>query len=244
LEINTSFYGPPKPQTTRAWLHDIEGNPRFRFTSKLWRGFTHERNAKTEDEKLVKEGLDPLVEARRLGALLLQFPWSFRHSPDNRQYLIDLQRRFREYPLVLEVRHASWADPEILEFLAELNVGLCNIDQPLFAKSIKPGMEATSPVGYVRLHGRNYQTWFSVTANVRERYDYLYTVEELEPWVDRVREIAKKTEDVYVVTNNHNVGQAPANALELAAILGGGPVAAPPILVEHYPVLNPYVKKA
>jgi len=93
----------------------------------------------------------------------------FSQLARDREYLVGLHRRFREYPLVLEVRHASWAMPEVLDLLAELDIGLCNIDQPLFKRSIKPGAEATSPVGYVRLHGRNYQTWFAERANVRER---------------------------------------------------------------------------
>jgi len=241
VEINTSYYGPPKPATARKWLESAAGNPKFRFTAKLFHTFTHERKPAPDDEKDFKDGLAPLLEAGHFGALLLQFPWSFRNSPENREYLIGLQRQFREYPLVLEVRHASWTEPSILDFLAELDIGLCNIDQPLFKRSVKPGSEATSPIGYVRLHGRNYKTWFAETANVRERYDFLYSVQELEPWAARVRAVARKTEDTYVMSNNHNLGKAAVNALELTALLKGGPVPAPPSLVEHYPELVGFV---
>src|SRR5205823_3918387 len=133
-----------------------------------------------------------LIEAGKLGALLLQFPWSFRFDKENRLYLLDLQKRFNEYPLVLEVRHASWAQPEVLDLLAELDIGLANIDQPLFHRSIKPGADVTAPTGYVRLHGRNYQNWFSPKADVKARYDYLYNVKELEPWVERIKTVAHK----------------------------------------------------
>jgi uncharacterized protein YecE (DUF72 family) len=240
-EINTSYYGPPKPVTTKKWLESVAGNAKFRFTAKLFHTFTHERKPGPNDERDFKDGLAPLVEAERLGALLLQFPWSFRNSPEHREYLIGLQRRFREYPLVLEVRHASWTEPSILDFLAELDIGLCNIDQPLFKRSVKPGSEVTSPIGYIRLHGRNYKTWFAETANVRERYDFLYSVQELEPWAARVREVARKTEDTYVMSNNHNLGKAAVNAIELTALLKGEPVPAPLSLVEHYPELAPFV---
>ena len=75
---------------------------------------------------------------------LIQFSWSFKSSPENREYLIDLQKRFREYPLVVEVRHASWLEQDILDLLSELRVGICNIDQPLFHRSVKPSAHVTS----------------------------------------------------------------------------------------------------
>jgi len=148
------------------------------------------------------------------------------------------QRRFREYPLVLEVRHASWTETGTFDFLADLDISLCNIDQPLFGKSIKPGAEVTSSIGYVRLHGRNYKTWFAESASVRERYDYLYPVGELDPWVDRTIEISRKATDTYVMSNNHNLGKAAVNALQIASLLKSEPVPAPPTLVAHYPELE------
>ena len=99
IEINTSFYDPPNPHMTRRWPEQVKGNRKFRFTAKLWRGFTHERNATADDEKLVKDGMSPLIEAERLGAILMQFPISFQNTPDNRQYVAQLQQKFGEYPL-------------------------------------------------------------------------------------------------------------------------------------------------
>jgi uncharacterized protein YecE (DUF72 family) len=133
IEINSTFYRRPEPWVSKNWARRVAGNPRFRFTAKLFRGFTHERNASADDELQFKEGIAPLAEAERLGALLLQFPWSCKNDEGNRGYLFDLLRRFRDYPLVLEVRRASWNQQAILDMLAELGIGLCNIDQPLFA---------------------------------------------------------------------------------------------------------------
>jgi uncharacterized protein YecE (DUF72 family) len=93
-------------------------------------------------------------------------------------------------------------------------------------------------VGYIRLHGRNYHKWFSRTANVRERYDYLYSPDELEPWVARVKHIAEDAEETYAVTNNHSLGKSTVNALELQAFLHSGPVKVPPVLQEHCPELR------
>jgi uncharacterized protein YecE (DUF72 family) len=241
VELNVSFYRPITAKTAEGWVHRVENNPSFRFTAKLWRGFTHERSAGAADEKAVKEGFAPLLEAGLLGAVLLQFPWSFRNTVENRDYVSNLRSKFPGYPLVLEVRHASWNEPAILDLLEELKLGLCNIDQPLFHHSIKPGSSATSSIGYVRLHGRNYRNWFAENRHVGERYDYLYSVDELEPWVDRIKKVAAVTKETYVVTNNHFLGKAAVNALEIKALLRGEPVPAPPTLVERYSELEPFV---
>jgi uncharacterized protein YecE (DUF72 family) len=242
IEINTSFYHPPRPESVAGWIRRVEHNKDFKFTAKLWQRFTHDRNASRQDEKVVKEGLSPLMNEGRLGALLVQFPWSFKNTPENREYVGGLRMQFVEYPLALEVRHSSWNQPEVLEMLAELNVGFCNIDQPVIGRSIRPSEHSTSKVGYVRLHGRNYEQWF--TSKERsptggERYDYLYSLDELEPWAERIRSIARRADTTYVITNNHFEGKAVANALELMSLLAGRPVRVPEPLVEHYPELQP-----
>jgi uncharacterized protein YecE (DUF72 family) len=238
VEINSSFYGPPRREVTKKWIERVAHSPDFRFTEKLWKGFTHERKATTADEKLFKDGMEPLIESGRLGALLVQFPWSFRNEPENRSYLRRLTHRFAEYPLVVEVRHGSWVEPDVLDEMAELGIGLCNIDQPLFHRSVKPAAVTTATTAYVRLHGRNYKTWFSKTADVRERYNYLYSRAELEPWVDRVKTLADDAQEVYVVTNNHNLGKAVVNAFELKAFLTDQPIHPPKELLEAYPELR------
>jgi uncharacterized protein YecE (DUF72 family) len=244
VEINSSFYGAPRPAAAKKWLESIQSNPQFRLTAKLFQSFTHSRRPAPSDEKDFKDGIDPLLDADRLGAVLMQFPHSFKNDPDNRSYVIALARRFSSYPLVLEIRHDSWTDEGVLDLLGNLGIGICNIDQPLFKRSVRPDARVTSEIGYVRLHGRNYRQWFSPNANVRERYDHLYSVEELQPWVDRIRQISKDASDTYAVANNHNIGKGPANALEIAAMLGKAEVNAPPTLVEHYPVLRDFTESA
>jgi uncharacterized protein YecE (DUF72 family) len=238
VEINSSFYGAPRSTAAEKWVDQVAHNTNFQFTAKLFRSFTHERKPAPQDEQQFKDGIGPIIEAGRLGALLLQFPWSFKNEPENREYLIGLQKRFLDYPLVLEVRHGSLVDDSILDLLAELGVGICNIDQPLFSRSVKPAAAVTSRIGYVRLHGRNYANWFSKKADVRERYDHLYSIAELNPWVDRTRQIAAEAQDTYVVTNNHNLGKAFVNALEITSMLTGEMPAMPPELVRHYPELK------
>jgi uncharacterized protein YecE (DUF72 family) len=238
IEINSSFYRPPAATSALAWAKRVADNPNFRFTAKLHRVFTHERGkATSEDEKNFREGIDPIAAAGKFGSLLLQFPWSFKNTDEERAYLIRLINRFKDYPLILEVRHASWNAPEIYEELEKREVGVCNIDQPIFKKSIRPSALTTSRLGYVRLHGRNYQNWFREKAVRDERYNYLYSAEELEPWIVRVKEVAKQAKATYVITNNHFLGKAVVNALEIKSTLEERRVPAPPPLFEKYPRL-------
>ena len=235
IEINSSFYRPPSPSTAEAWARRVAEREDFTFTAKLHRLFTHERGKATKkDEKEFRDGIAPLVKAGRLGALLLQFPWSFKNTDEDRLYLGKLLEQFREYPLVLEVRHTSWNNESVYEWLEERGVGVCNIDQPVFSRSIRPGAVTTSPVGYVRMHGRNYQNWFRDKAPRDERYNYLYSLDELDPWLTRIKQVAKQTRETYVITNNHFRGQAVVNAVEIKAALEEKRVPAPEPLLEHY----------
>ena len=239
IEINSSFYRPPAVSTTKAWVKRVAANKEFTFTAKLYRLFTHERGKATKaDEKEFHEGMAPLLKAGKLGALLLQFPWSFKNRVEDRVYLAELLEKFAKYPLVLEVRHSSWNTPAMYEWLQERAVGICNIDQPVFSKSIRPAALTTSPVGYVRLHGRNYQNWFREKAPRDERYNYLYSFDELDPWLKRIKEVAKQTRETYVITNNHFRGQAVVNAIEIEAALKEQRVPAPEPLFSIYPRLE------
>ena len=238
VEINSSFYGPPAAKTSRLWVQRVSANQDFRFTAKLWKRFTHERGkAWTRSEvSNVRSGFDVLMDSGKLGAVLLQFPWSFKRTEENQEWLGDVTRTFSAYPLVVEVRHSSWLTPDFFRMMVEEGIGFVNIDQPLFRNSIGPTAHATSHVGYIRVHGRNYSDWFRKKAPVEQRYNYLYRADQLEPWVERTKEVAADpaTREVYVVTNNHYKGKAVANALMMKSMMGGGTVAAPAGVYEAY----------
>jgi len=239
VEINSSYYGAPAAKTAASWVRRVEDARAFRFTAKLWKRFTHERGKAWSTAKvdLVRAGFDVLADAGRLGSVLLQFPWSYKRTEENREWLGDVTHAFGEYPLVVEVRHASWLIPEFFQTLEQEGVGFVNIDQPLYRDSIGPSSHVTSHVGYVRVHGRNYRDWFRDKAPVEQRYNYLYTAEELEPWAERAREIAADpaTREVYVITNNHYRGKAVANAVMLKSMVSGERVPAPSGVFETYP---------
>jgi uncharacterized protein YecE (DUF72 family) len=259
IEINTSFYNPIRPDHAAQWIDRVAANPRFVFTAKLWQRFTHETIGKNagpadsagpassavvaatkEDERAVRAGFDVLRDAGKLSAVLLQFPFSFHRTPETVAHLSVLLERFADYPLVVEVRHASWQTPETFALLETFNAGFCNIDQPVIGRSLEPSAEATSPIGYVRLHGRRYDTWFTddPATPSHERYNYLYSTEELAPWAKRVAKVAERSREVFVITNNHYQGKGVVNALQLISILKRSKVKVPEPLRAQYPELE------
>jgi len=250
VEINTSFYGHIKPELAKLWAKRADAvNPNFQFTAKLHRSFTHSPSAfmeptsaaticpNDEDERLAREGLDALADTGKFGGLLIQFPISFKNTSLNREYLDHLLRQFIEYPRVLEVRHSSWNNPETITHFEQRNVSFCNIDQPLIGLALEATEHVTAPVGYVRLHGRNYDQWFEAQ-NRDDRYNYLYSEQELAGWKEKIDRIAGKAEVTYVVTNNHFEARAGVNGLQLKHMLSGERVKAPEPLLKHYSELR------
>jgi len=240
VEINTSFYHPMQPEHASQWVERVTGNSRFLFTAKLWKKFTHEHDATLKDEREARAGLDVLLASKKLGAVLLQFPFSFHREAETVAYLARIMQRFSDYPLVVEVRHSSWNVAATFDLLREHRAGFCNIDQPIIGRSLEPSTAATAPVGYVRLHGRRYDTWFTDDSEVspHERYNYLYSNEELAPWAARIQKVSKQTSTVFVITNNHYQGKGVVNALQLISILTKSKVKVPEALRQHFPQLD------
>ena len=200
-------------------------------------------NPSDDDEIKTREGLDALANEGKLGALLIQFPVSFKNTSLNREYLERLLRQFIEYPRVVEVRDSSWNNADTLAEFARHNVAFCNIDQPVMGKSLAPTEHVTGPIAYVRLHGRNYDQWFD-SDNRNDRYNYLYSEKELTGWKERIENVAEKALTTYVITNNHFESKAGVNALELKAMVTGKRVPAPPTLVRKYPELRKFADAA
>ena len=225
VEINVSFYRPITANMSKSWIEKTAGNPNFVFAAKLWERYTHQRSAFPSDHETAtfKAGLEPLHAADKLGALLAQFPWSFRRTTDNRKHLARIIETYTEYPIALELRHDSWLNDAVYDGLRKRNVAFCNIDQPIFDRSIAPTEIVTADIAYVRLHGRNREAWFREDATRDERYDYKYSTDELQPWVDKIRHMRERAKQVYVVTNNHFRGQAVENAIELQQMLAKEP---------------------
>ena len=250
VEINTSFYGHIKPELAKLWAKRADAvNPKFVFTVKLHRSFTHSplmmagpTSAATikpneQDARLAREGLEALATTGKLGALLIQFPVSYKNTPLNRDYIEELARRFSEFQRVIEVRHDTWDNPGTIAMMEQQGVSFCNIDQPQIGHSLAPTAYVTAPIGYVRLHGRNYQDWFEAE-QPHDRYNYLYSESELQSWKEKIKRIAGRASITYVLANNHFEAKAAVNALQLSSLLRGERVLAPETLLQHYPGLR------
>jgi len=239
VEINASFYQPLRPEVTALWVNLVASRPDFQFTAKLARRFTHDRVMDPLEIEQFCEGLRPLRRAGKLGALLMQFPWSFRFTQENRDHLIRLRRAFHEFPLVAELRHASWLLDEAVGTLIDYKVGFCNIDQPEHPRAMPPSAVLTTGLGYVRLHGRGEASvWMKDFSGPREqvvRNDYLYSGEELAEWKTRVTKIARHASRVIVICNNDARAKSLVNAFQFQGILELGRSRVPRELLLAYP---------
>ena len=239
VEVNSSFYALPRRDHAARWAEHVASHQDFRFTAKLYAEFTHgpdlAPDAFDEARTAFLAGVEPLVRCGKFAALLVQFPISFRAGP---RAVARLFEAFGELPLAVELRHREWFEPRWTGWMRERGVSLLTIDLPPAKEHPPEVFEATGPLGYLRLHGRNSATWFSRDAGRDDRYDYLYGPSEVEQLVARMQRLASEHDEVFVVTNNHFEGQAVVNGLELQAALRPGKVSSPPQLVERYPQLG------
>ena len=239
VEINTSFYQALKPELAALWVKKVESNPQFRFTAKMNQRFTHARVIEESEVRAFKDGLRPLLQARKLGALLMQFPWSFKFTAENREFFIKLRRAFSEFPLVAEMRHSSWMAEEAVGTFLDYRVGFCNIDQPEYTRAMPPTAFLTSEIGYVRMHGRNPQNSLGAydrSAPRGRQHDYLYSEAELAAWAKRIERIGQFADSMFVIFNNDASAKSVVNALELQAMMKGIRTTAPRELRRKFPV--------
>jgi len=239
VEINSSFYQHLKPEVVKLWMKKVAANPQFQFTAKLNQRFTHQRVLEEGEVKSFKDGLFPMLKADKLGALLMQFPWAFRFTEENRDFFIRLRRAFHEFPLVAEMRHSSWMAEDAIGVFLDYRVGFCNIDQPDYARAMPPTSFLTSGVGYVRLHGRNPRNSmgaFDRDAARGQQHDYLYSEAELVEWKQRIEHINRFADQTFVIFNNDAAGKSFVNSLQLRALLEQGGLTAPRELRRRYPM--------
>jgi uncharacterized protein YecE (DUF72 family) len=206
VEVNSSFYRPPNPGFAKSWVKRTPGD--FLFTVKLWQKFTHPQMYKEatgreavisqDDVELFKSSIDPLASSGKLGALLAQFPPSFRNDTFGQQILNAVIRTFWQYRLAVELRH--------------------RIDEPKFRSSVAGEVPLTSDLAYFRFHGRNRDMWWQ--GNSETRYKYLYSAEELRDLANLVETAAEQTRLLFAFFNNHWRGYAPRNAIDMKKGMG------------------------
>jgi len=226
VEVNSSFYRPPNPGFVANWVKRTPAG--FLFTVKLWQKFTHpnmyrESSGKEavisyDDIDMFRRVLEPLVKADKMGALLAQFPPSFKNDDFNKQILEAIARHFGQYKLAVELRHKSWSDdPATTNLLRQNNIAWVQIDEPKFNTSIAAELPVTADFSYFRFHGRNAETWWKGTTETR--YQYLYSPEEINELTEKVKAVSQRVPQTFVFFNNHWKAFAPHNANDILKAL-------------------------
>jgi uncharacterized protein YecE (DUF72 family) len=239
IEINSSFYRIPSARSTESWARKVADHPDFFFTAKLYQDFTHRS---LRDEGLAQRYLDafqPLREAGILRGILAQFRYDFSDCFANRLLLEWIHLRFGDFaPLIVEVRHRSWQEPEALQFLLGLNATVANLDYPTAQDSFDLKTPAGGTTGYLRLHGRNRKAWFASDLPPHETYNYNYSDAEIGELAEQSESMLGNVKTLTIVANNHYRGKAVSAAARLKAALTHQRVPIPPALLETYPELK------
>jgi uncharacterized protein YecE (DUF72 family) len=250
VEVDSTFYALPNAKTAQLW---VERTPKdFTFNAKAYALLTQHptpaaRLPKDIREKLpqsegnvyfkdlgpkekesiwdrFREGLQPLQDASKLGAVVFQFPKWFLPSPSAYRFMEDLREWLPDFGIAIEFRQVSWMKEErrqrVFEFLKDHGFTYVAVDEPQgFPSSVPPVVAVTAPLGLVRFHGRNRETWEKKGISTAEKFRYLYQPAELNSWVPNLREMAREANDVHAIFNNCYSDYAVRNAEDLGWLL-------------------------
>ncbi len=219
VEVNTTFYRIPDPKLVKGWIYKTSGLDNFKFWIKLNRIFTHSRSYSESDVQAFNYSISSLDEGGKMGGLLIQFPYSFKLTDQNLEYLVRLSDKFTNFTKAVEFRHSSWMYSDLFELFEQKGLVWVNIDQPVISQSIPPTSIVTNgEISYFRLHGRNYKSWFSNEGR-DERYNYSYSQNELIEISGHIKIAAKNAKKIVIAGNNHYKGAAVKNLIQLKKIL-------------------------
>ena len=217
VELNFSYYRQPDARTVARMAHTTPDE--FRFSVKGHKTLTHESGSDLDTQaRVFHEGIRPLVEAGKLAAVLMQFPYRFHYTAAARRHLDRLCGLFSQVPLAVEFRNNEWQRDTVYRGLRARGVAFVNVDGPLLTGLPRPTALVTAPHAYVRFHGRNADSWWSGD-NV-SRYAYAYCEDELAQWVPRILDMHKKAATLLLLFNNHSKGKAIEDARRIAVMLG------------------------
>ena len=216
VELNVTYYRIPELKIIQGWIRKTPDD--FLFTMKAHRSITHERS--DPDFKAFRAAVQPLLDHRRLAAILAQFPHSFHPHEENRDYLLTLRQGLLDLPVVVEFRDSQWVTDETFAMLEELQFGYCCVDEPQLPRLMPPVAKATSDIAYVRFHGRNAEKWWQHD-HAWERYDYTYSKDDLVDWIPRIKALNTAAPLTLVYANNHYRGQSVDTLRKLENILAG-----------------------
>ena len=240
VEVDSPFYHLPDPVVTRRWA---ERTPdAFVFHVKAHASMTHHEPADQEQAfSDFRASIEPLELSGKLRGILLQYHPSFKKSPGTKEELTRVQALLDPLVPLVEFRHRSWLEPweqaDTLAFLEQHGCAYVSVDAPATrASNVVPRVSAaTHRVAYIRFHGRNWKTWNIRGGKSSDRFDWMYSAEELAEWVQPIARLTEDAEEVYAFFNNNKDDFAPRSAmllrglLDTAGIEAAGGIEPPPL---------------
>lgn len=221
VEVNATYYRIPGLATFKGM--EARTPPGFEFIIKANQEMTHRKSTDPALYRTFLDVLEPLRVAGKFSGVIAQFPWGFKYNPENRRHLKFLGDQFRDCPLFVEFRNSEWIRESVFEGLEANGMGYCSVDEPQLKGLVPPIARTTAGTGYVRLHGRNEKTWWARGRGAGDRYDYLYSEDELREWVAKVQAMSAAASRTFVFFNNCHAGQAARNARLMQELLGTEP---------------------
>ena len=215
VEVNSTYYRIPHPVVLRRMEEKTPDG--FEFVIKLNQAMTHKYSKEESLYRTFEDAIQPVIEVGKFGGLIAQFPWGFKRTPDNVAHLEFIKEQLSEYPLFVEFRNNQWITDDLFEGLTTRGIGYCAVDEPRLKGLVPPVAEVTTDIGYARLHGRNAENWWGRGGG--DRYDYLYSEDELREWVAKITEMSRKAKKTYVFFNNCHASQAARNATLMKELL-------------------------
>jgi uncharacterized protein YecE (DUF72 family) len=205
LELNSTYYAIPGLQAIQSMVNKTGDG--FQFAVKANQEITHNRQPDDLTFQMFIRILQPLIHSGKFGCVLAEFPYSFHNTAENIEYIEFIREKLKDIPLVIEFRNIHWLKPQTFEWLKNLNIGFCCVDEPELPNLIPPVSEITSDIAYIRFHGRNAAKWWQ-HEQAYERYDYTYTEGELLEWIPKIVKLNRQAKKTFVFANNHWQGQS------------------------------------
>ncbi len=215
VEINFTYYTIPDHRIFENMASRVPDD--FIFSVKGHKSMTHTRDCSRDDWRSYLDALLPLMDSKKLGPVLMQFPWAFKFSKGNMKYLEIIKGYSGGIDICVEFRHSSWMREEVFDFMRNLDIIFCNVDQPQLKTLLPPTGISTASNGYIRFHGRNSASWWK-PGKAYERYDYMYRQEELMEWVPRIKKLSSNTARTFIYFNNHYKAKAVSSARMLQSL--------------------------
>lgn len=223
VELNFTYYCMPNPYTFLNLSKKVKDG--FVFSVKANSIFTHQEEYSRNDLKTFLQSLKPLSDCGKLGSILFQFPWNFKSVNNSFDHLKRIGEDFEGFDSCIEFRNNCWTNnSRVTDLLSSMNIGFCNVDEPQIEGLLPATSISTSNIGYVRFHGRNNQSWWQ-HEQAYQRYDYMYSQDELIEWVPRIKEINKNTKKSFIYFNNHYKAKAAKSALLFLDLLKSNNIA-------------------